>query len=82
MINIIFVAFYFINNDRVFEDMSSRRSFTLFPKLARVDFSISSFMFETSILVYGLMILNRRYIIVGTSFLMIPPSSAHSYPPR
>ena len=37
--------------------MSSIRSFALLPNLARVDLSISYFRFETTILVYGLMVL-------------------------
>ena len=59
--------------------MSSIIYFILITNLARVYFSISSFRFETKILVAGLMLLNRIYIIVGLSFLMIPPASSYSH---
>ena len=70
--NIIPVMFSSINNDIIIEINVKKRSFALFPKLAKFDLSISSFRFETPILVYGLMLLNISYILVGTSFLTRP----------
>ena len=60
MANVILVSFSFINNDRIFEDMSSKIYLTLSPRLARVTLSVSSIRFETPMLVAGLMILKKR----------------------